>query len=230
MIKFDQTKATYDALFLQGGFEGTYDLPYRHSSYFPLFRRVLKQVLDSGAKSILEVGCGTGGFAHYLMETTPVAYRGFDFSDVAVGKARERTGRAEAFFVGDATVPETYSGQSPDCIVCTEVLEHIESDLEAISHWRPGTFCVCSVPNFDADTHVRFFGLEEEVLSRYGQMIEIKDIARINKPELSDISLRSTLRALRWNRYRPRRLLRILGVGSFESMGGWFMFSGTRKG
>src|SRR5205823_3402358 len=168
--------------------------------------------------------------AHLLIEKTAIDYRGFDFSEVAVRKAIARTGRADAFYMGDATSPATYEGQSADCIVCTEVLEHLEQDLEAIANWRPGTFCVCSVPNFDADTHVRFFLSHTDVRTRYGNLIDIERMRRIRQPEISDISLSSRLRELRWNRYRPRRLIAILGVTTFKSNGGWFLFSGTRKG
>ena len=229
MIKAEQSKATYDQIFSEGGHGGIYDLPYWHSSYYPLFKRVLREVVRHRARSVLEVGCGTGGFAHLLMEKTAIDYRGFDFSEVAVKKAVARTQRPNAFYVGDATLPVAYEHQAVDCVVCTEVLEHIEQDLEVIANWTPGTFCVCSVPNFDADTHVRFFGSTDEVRARYGQVIDIEKIDRIKQPELSDISLSATLRAIRWNRYRPRKLLAILGLMSFESSGGWFLFSGTRR-
>jgi 2-polyprenyl-3-methyl-5-hydroxy-6-metoxy-1,4-benzoquinol methylase len=229
MTKAEQTSATYDRVFSEGGYEGIYDLPYWRSSYYPLFKGVLREVIRRDAKSVLEVGCGTGGFAHLLFERTAINYRGFDFSEVAVRKAIARTGRANAFYVGDATSTATYQGQNADCIVCTEVLEHIDQDLEAIANWKPGTYCVCSVPNFDADTHVRFFLSDADVRTRYGSLIDIEKIRRIRQPEVSDLSFASRLRALRWNRYRPRRLIAILGMASFNSNGGWFLFSGTRK-
>lgn len=220
-----QLKETYDKVFSEGGFEGVYELPYWHSSYYPLFKRVLREVLRRNVTSVLEVGCGTGGFAHFLMTKTTVEYHGFDFSRVAVEKAVARTNRQDAFFEADATARSTYDGRHYDCIACTEVLEHIEQDLEVISNWKTGVFCVCSVPNFDSETHARFFHSAEEVRTRYGQLIDIESIVRIKKPVLSHISIFNVLRALRWNRYRPRKFLTILGMGSFDSLGGWFVFS-----
>lgn len=228
MSKVEQSSATYDRVFSGGGYEGIYELPYWRSSYYPLFKAVLRELLRVNAKSVLEVGCGTGGFAHLLLDRTAIEYRGFDFSSVAVEKAIARTGRPEAFYVADATSPSTYEGRDPECIVCTEVLEHIERDLDAIANWKPGTYCVCSVPNFDADTHVRFFRSEDEVRARYGKLIDIKRMRRIRQPEISDISFAARLRALRWNRYRPSRLVAILGMASFDANGGWFLFSGER--
>jgi len=111
----------------------------------------------------------------------------------------------------------------------SEVLEHIPNDLDVIKQWKAGAFCVCSVPNFDADTHERFFGREAEVRARYGNLLDITRIVRLRKPALSDISLANYVRAVRWNRYRPRRLAELLGLATFDAAGGWFVFVGTKR-
>lgn len=219
----------YDAIYATGGYEGVYELPYWHSGYLPLFTEVQRRLAARGSKSVLEVGCGTGAFAHLLRDKSPgVAYRGFDFSPVAVARSAKRISSPESFYVADARLEASYSSKF-DAIVCTEVLEHIEADLEVVSRWPAGTYCVCSVPNFDADNHVRVFKHEREITERYGKLIDIERVQRIKKPFLSDISTRHTLRALLWNRYRPARFLAILGLASFETLGGWFLFSGVRK-
>ena len=216
----------YDHVYATGSVDKVYDLPYRHSGYYPLFRTVCNVLRARGSRSVLEVGCGTGGFAHLWHDQNPAArYRGFDFSPVAVEKARERTGRTDAFFVGDARAPGSYSGDF-DSIVCTEVLEHIEDDLEVINNWGAGTLCVCSVPNFAADNHVRVFKSADDVIKRYSSNIEIESVRHVKKPYLFDLSLQSYLRELRWNRYRPERIARILGMVSFDTGGGWFVFVG----
>lgn len=228
MDKKPQVAATYDEMFQGGGFLGVFDLPYRRSPYFPLFRAVLAQVPK--AAGVLEVGCGTGTFAHYLFDKrrgTP--YVGFDFSEVAVEKARKRTGRREPFFVGDATKAASYQDLHYDTIVCTEVLEHLEDDKGVVRQWAAGTHCVCSVPNYDADTHVRHFRSEDEVRERYAELIDIRAIRRLRKPFLNDLHWRGWLRALRWNRYRPDRLKWLLGFSDFDRDGGWFVFQGTRR-
>lgn len=219
----------YDDIYSAGGYEGVYDLPYWHSGYLPLFAEVHRLLVARGIGSVLEVGCGTGAFAHLLRDKSPsVRYRGFDFSRVAVERTAKRLGTSESLFVGDARLDTSYEGEW-DAIVCTEVLEHIDADLEVVGRWRPGTYCVCSVPNFDADNHVRVFHHEREIIERYGGLIDIERVDRVKKPFLSDISRRNTLRHLWWNRYRPTRALVIMGLGSFDTFGGWFVFSGTRK-
>ena len=218
----------YDEIYAAGGAERIYDVPYRQSGYYPLFKRVQRILKRQKIRSVLEVGCGTGGLAHLLKDRSPaIVYRGFDFSPVAVQRAAARLGEPGWFFVGDARARESYPGEF-DTIVCTEVLEHIEADLEVIAQWTPGVHCVCSVPNFDADNHVRHFASEEEVRRRYGELIAIEQIVKVKKPFLSDLSLRSRAQALLWNRYRPRRLLAILGLVSFEALGGWYVFTGRR--
>src|SRR5437762_12482019 len=112
MKKLPQTSETYNKLFADGGDQGVFDLPYWQSAYYPLFKHVLRAVRRSNATSVLEVGCGTGAFAHLLMSTTTLYYRGFDFSNVAVDKAIARTQRPNAFRLGDATEPSSYGHHS----------------------------------------------------------------------------------------------------------------------
>lgn len=109
------------------------------------------------------------------------------------------------------------------------MLEHIAFDLEVVEQWPAGTYCVCSVPNFDAENHVRHFRSEDQVRQRYGHLLAIDSVQRIKKPFLSDISWRSVGRALRWNRYRPARMMAILGLTPFDELGGWYLFTGKRK-
>jgi SAM-dependent methyltransferase len=165
--KLEQVPETYDEMFRDGGFAGIFDLPYKSSPYLPMFKEVLGELKRNGAKSVMEVGCGTGAFAHLLLDTTNMAYRGFDFSGVAVDRAKKRFGKPDLFFQGDARDAGCYDGDF-DAIVCTEVLEHVVEDLDVVSIWPADRLLVCSVPNFDAATHERFFRTEDEVTSRYG--------------------------------------------------------------
>ncbi len=231
MEKKPQIAATYDDMFKDGGFGGgVFDLPYRRSPYFPLFRAVARQVRRNRGAKLLEVGCGTGTFAHYLFDSfRSIPYVGFDFSPVAVEKAKQRTGRQDCFFVGDATSRETYRNRDYNTIVCTEVLEHLENDLGVVQSWAGGSECICSVPNYDADTHVRHFKNEAEVRERYSPLIDIRAVQRLNKPFLNELGLRPWLQALRWNRYRLDRLLWLFGVSDFDRNGGWFVFHGVRR-
>ena len=61
-----------------------------------------------------------------------------------------------------------------DTIICTEVLEHIDADLNVIRNWKAGAWRVCTVSNFDWECHVRFFRSSEEVRERFGELINIE--------------------------------------------------------
>lgn len=223
----EQTPETYDEMYREGGYAGIFGLPYKSSPYFPLFKYVLHELKRHNVKSVLEVGCGAGAFAHMLQENSDITYRGFDFSGTAVEQAGNRFGRPELFFQGDARETQNYEGEY-DAIVCTEVLEHVVDDLAVMALWPSDKLLVCSVPNFDSDTHERFFANDEEVAGRYGSGMEITRMQRIKHPVLQDISLRSYLKAIRWKRNKPREIMEILGFGSFDNIGGWFVMTGQK--
>lgn len=195
--------------------------------YAALFRAMLGLIARRGSTSVLEVGCGSGLFAEMLIRQAGVAYRGFDFSPAGVAHARARLPEA-TLSVGDALSPESYAG-TYDCIVCSEVLEHIPGDLDAVALWPSGTFCVCSVPNFDYPTHVRLFRTEQQVRERYGQALDIQTVIRIPASARAGRPLAEYVRRLIWTRSDPRKLLGMLGVNAFDWNAGWFVFAGVRR-
>ncbi|CCE24401.1 protein of unknown function [Methylotuvimicrobium alcaliphilum 20Z] len=162
-----------------------------------------------------------------LSEKTRIKYNGFDFSDAAIQKASNLLGTNKIFAIGDATkatsYPSTYT-----TIVCTEVLEHLNDDLGVIDNWKQGALCICSVPNYDSVYHTRFFQTKDEVISRYGRKINILELCTVKKPILTNLSISNYFRELRWNRYKPKRLMEIMGLGDFNNIGGWFIFIGYK--
>src|SRR5262249_39260368 len=97
-----------------------------------------------------------------------------------------------------------------------------------VSLWRPGTQCVCSVPNFPYPTHVRHFRHESEVHARYGGLINIDRIVRVPKPVLAGNTVREYLRKVRCARNQPTKMLALLGTKTFEWYSGCFLSSGIR--
>ena len=203
----------------------TYNNP-RTSQYYKMYQKTLAMVLESGVKSVLEVGCGSGTFSQ-MMVKAGLSYTGFDFSPVGVRKAQARDPRTE-YFVGDATDPACYA-RPFDAIVCCEVLEHLADDLAAVERWPSGAAVFCSVPNFDDATHVRLFRSETEVLDRYGGLMQISHIERIAKSARANLGLSAYFRRLRWARDNPKRVLGMLGINAFDWYAGWFVFAGRRR-
>ncbi len=204
------------------------NIPATRALYYPLMRKVVESIQDHGSCSILEVGCGNGFLAEMLLQENRVSYRGFDFSPVAVRNAADRTGHPELFFRGDALDAQSYACDY-DTIICTEVLEHIDADLDVIRVWRDGAWCVCTVPNFDFPSHVRFFRTPEQVAARYSGLIDIRTVIKVTRPIMPDGRVSSYWRNLRWSRNDPSRFLGFLGVQTFDRLGGWFLLCGTKK-
>lgn len=82
------------------------------------------------------------------------------------------------FYVGNALNSELYE-KDFGAIVCLEVLEHIEKDLQILSNIREGTHIVFSVPNFDAPSHVRWFISPRQIKKRYFTHVQILGIVPI---------------------------------------------------
>jgi len=205
------------------------DLPEgEHALYRPLNRLVVERLLACGSRSILEVGCGRGELASLILRQVPARYRGFDYSRAGVENARATTGWSALFSIGNALDPNAYAGPDYDTIVCCEVLEHIDRDLDVIKLWKPGTWCICSVPNFDYAGHVRFFRSEAQVRDRFGHVIDIASVERVARPVMPH-GFDAYLKQLRWSRNDWRRLLGLLGVNTFEYLSGWFVLCGRRN-
>lgn len=213
----------YDDLYLTD--DRTYERP-RSSRYYPLYRKVSDLVVQAGVRSVLEVGCGSGVLASMLIEAG-IVYSGFDFNRIAVQKARALNSEG-TFFVADAADHTTYA-RAYESIVCCEVLEHIEADLEVMSLWKRGTKFICSVPNFDYESHVRYFHSESEIRQRYRDLLDIDRIERVTSSARAGTAWPEYLRRLRWARNQPTRMLGMLGLNTFSWYGGWFVFAGRRR-
>lgn len=134
-------------------------------------------MLDRNTK-ILEIACGVGQFANMLFDAGFTNYQGFDFAAEGIKIAKERNPlHQEKFFVADAfEAPEV--AEQHDLVICFEMLEHINKDLELLRRIPSGTKVLLSVPNFDDPYHVRYFTSEKEVYERYKEVINIFDIGR----------------------------------------------------
>ena len=128
--------------------------------------------------SILEIGCGPGQLAKYLVDEEFKIYTGFDFSKVAIQKAK-LTVPQFIFFVKDAVLLKSYIDIEYNTVICLEVLEHIKYDLKVIENIKIGAYIIFSVPNFDSESHVRWFTSESQIRSRYFKKINISEITRI---------------------------------------------------
>lgn len=117
-------------------------------------RWILASVQPYLGPRVLEVGLGHGGVAALLPQGTE--YVGVDLDPRVIQKARELLPRAQ-FIEGDITSAATLERlgeRSHDCVLCLNVLEHVEDDGAAVRHLlrlvRPGGRLVLFVPAFQA--------------------------------------------------------------------------------
>jgi 2-polyprenyl-3-methyl-5-hydroxy-6-metoxy-1,4-benzoquinol methylase len=129
---------------------------------------IVDRIRRNGFRHVLDVGCGTGQLAAYLLDHGIDSYFGIDFSAKAVEYAR-RNAPGGRFVVEDVRVSNVYDQVEHDVLVCTEVLEHVVEDLAVVGRFRPGTRCIFSVPSYSSEGHVRFFSDEAAVADRYGR-------------------------------------------------------------
>lgn len=156
----------YDAIYAQSK---TYQTAGEHSAYLPVWEKVVETLKREGVRRVLDIGCGPGQFAEYLIQKIPsLHYQGVDYSETAIEKARVRCPMAE-FHILDLMQDDALKEFEADVFIILEVLEHIENDLELIARIPAGQKVVFSVPNIDSFAHVRFFRDGAAILKRYGE-------------------------------------------------------------
>lgn len=147
--------------------------------YLPAWKRIVGRLEELKARQVLDLGCGPGEFAAFLMPRRPdLGYTGIDASAAAVERARARCPLGN-FEQADAQTSDLLRDPRFDVVICTEMLEHIEDDLGLLSRLRPGTAFVGSVPDFDSFGHVRHFRSIEEVRQRYGNSFRSLQIEEV---------------------------------------------------
>ncbi len=165
------------------------------SVYSILWDEVVSRIKQGCYARILDIGCGPGQFAEYLLRQCPsIEYTGVDFSGVAVEIAKKRCPSA-TFIKADVFRTDILEKSEYDLILMLELLEHLENDVALLSRIPAGRSVVFSVPDSDAVAHVRFFPTEEAVSERYGSLFLGLEISRFSLSERTVIFLASGIKS-----------------------------------
>jgi len=139
--------------------------------YFkPVFNRIN---LNNKSIRILDVGCGTGQFANLLFDNGYLNYFGIDISGVAIECAKKVNYNHEDKFLTGSIFDIDKEYLQCEALVCLEVLEHIEKDIELLKFFDKGTKVFLSVPSFDSLNHIRTFQTADDVHERYNSVLRI---------------------------------------------------------
>ena len=145
-----------------------------------LLRRFHRQIASllqaTGAKRILDAGCGEGFVVSYLLQGNEgLAITGIDCSLEALEMARQMV-PGVLFDVGDLR-EMPYSDDNFDLVMCLEVLEHLPDPHKGLRELRRVTsaHCLVSVPhepffratNFLRGKHVPAWGRDPEHLQHW---------------------------------------------------------------
>ena len=161
---------------------------YTASVDYYIWTVIVDRVRRAKARSVLEIGCGSGQLAHAIHDSGAVEqYCGFDFSLARVEQAR-RNVPAFTFEHANAFETDLYDRIKYDLVIVTEFLEHVEEDLAVLRRLPPGVRVIGLVPNFPYVSHVRHFAGPAEVAARYGPFFDAFTVDAIPMKSAGSIS------------------------------------------
>jgi 2-polyprenyl-3-methyl-5-hydroxy-6-metoxy-1,4-benzoquinol methylase len=119
--------------------------PWYELLHVPLLRH-LKEA------TVLEIGCGAGGFADWMAAQGAESVVGQDLSPLVIGRATEQFSRTNlAFSVGDIQDIK-FDDDRFDVVVSCETIEHVPAPAEAVRELarvlRPGGSLLLTTPNY----------------------------------------------------------------------------------
>lgn len=110
------------------------------------------ELVPAQARSILDLGCSDGTLGRALKDQNPERFvAGIEYSQ----ELADRAGRQLDFVLRkDLNLPqslEDLGDRSFDCVICADVLEHLQQPDELLQrlrrHLRPGASLIVSLPN-----------------------------------------------------------------------------------
>lgn len=164
----------YDDIYRKGGSDGLYFREAKDISfYYPTWEFAYEYIKLNKIKNIVDFGCGPGHFASLFKESDDISYLGYDFSTVAIDQAIERNKDNVNNEFSVKNLKDIKLSGHNEFYTSFEFLEHISFDLELISKLSKGDELLFSVPNYDSRGHVIYFRDFDDIVDRYGDMLDL---------------------------------------------------------
>lgn len=157
---------------------GEYVKHYRQTIYYPIWQHILKYIRQIPEPKILEIGCGAGQLAHFLYDEGFKDYKGFDIDKDMLEIAKKNS--PQSFSLADIKDKEIYPVDY-NTVIATEVLEHLDNDLDIFKNIKKGVNFLFSIPSFKCDGHLRWFNNAPEIANYYFDCLYIKELKRLKK-------------------------------------------------
>ena len=164
-------------------YDAIYEAGYDASHYEPVYRHILSIIGRVESPRVLEIGCGIGALAE-MIAATGTPYRGFDFSETAVRRCRQRLPHVK-FSVGDAYEQDSFRPVGYNVVVATEVLEHVD-DRRVIENIPVGALLIATVPDFDDDSHLRLYrDVRVDIVERFAAQLKVHQVGSFTSNSLT---------------------------------------------
>ncbi|MHC6179293.1 methyltransferase domain-containing protein [Clostridium sp. JNZ X4-2] len=179
----------YNEVYKNGGWNQTYFKHYSEAIYFEMWENALILIKKHDRPNIIDIGCGPGQFANFILDNGILQYKGIDFSSQAIKIAKIRNDKYRQLFkVDNAFTSSIFNGEY-NIVILFEVLEHIEEDLKILSRITKGANVIFSVPDFYSVGHVRWFKSKIDIIERYKKLVRIRNIYSYNVSLINKIYL-----------------------------------------
>jgi len=165
----EQDSSWYDKAFIDNHH---WKSDYNQSPYYFLWTVIIDRVVNRKEEmpSILDLGCGAGQLAYYLMKSGVKNYVGIDFSKERIDFAKNKCEDFE--FLNCDFFSIQFDDIDYDTVICLETLEHINDDVKLLKKIKSGSLFIGSVPNFPFTSHVRHFKNKDQVSERYSMFFK----------------------------------------------------------
>lgn len=165
-----------------------YNLPnIKKSPYYNVWKTILKYATKR--YEIIDFGCGAGQFAQLCFANGRKYMVGYDFSEEAINMAKKNNpDNADKFILQDLNNRDIYKTEYENLMsIFCEVLEHIPNDIQLLSYLPELTDVIITVPNYDSESHVRFFNNLENAIQYYEKIMFIKNTEIIKMQKENEI-------------------------------------------